>query len=401
VSWTDTLRFAFRALTGFRVRTLLMLLAMSIGVAAVVLLTSLGEAARTYVTGEFAALGTNLLIVLPGRSETTGGAPPVTGATARDLTIEDAVALSRSPHVALVAPLAVGETELSAGTRSRNAVVMGSTHEMEAVRHLVVERGRFLPPGDPERGQAVAVLGATLASELFGAADPVGALVRLGDRRFRVVGVLARQGQSLGTNMDEAVFVPVSAAMALFDSPTLFRILVQAVDRDAVALAERDLLRILTERHEGEEDVTVITQGSVLGAFDRILRALTYAVAGIAAISLFVAGILVMNVMLVAVSQRTAEIGLLRALGAPSRRVLALFLTEAALLSLFGALVGVGIGVGGGLLVSAIVPALDLTPPPWAIAAAVGIALTTGTLFAVLPARRAAALDPVEALAPR
>jgi putative ABC transport system permease protein len=344
-------------------------------------------------------MGTNVIIVVPGRSETRGAIPPLTGATPRDLTLDDALALYRSPAIDRVAPLVVGEATVAAGPRSRQTTVMGTTAEMAEVRHLAVDRGRFLPAGHAE--QPVVVIGARVAAELFGARDPLGEFVRIGDRRFRVIGVISQSGQSLSLNLDETAIVPVAAGQALLDAPSLFRVLVQAAGRDEVARAEADIERILRERHAGEADVTVITQGSMLSAFDRILRALTLAVAGIGSISLIVAGILVMNVMLVAVSQRTAEIGLLRALGASSRRVLALFLTEAALLSLFGAALGVALGLAGGAVISGLVPTLDVTPPAWAVAAAVGIALATGLLFAVLPARRAARLDPVEALAPR
>jgi putative ABC transport system permease protein len=197
------------------------------------------------------------------------------------------------------------------------------------------------------------------------------------------------------------VIIPVASAQALFDTPSLFRILVEAKSRDAVGRAKSDIRRIISARHEGEEDVTVITQDSVLSAFDRIFKALTLTVAGIAAISLLVAGILVMNVMLVSVSQRTAEIGLLKALGAPALRIQTLFLVEAAQLSLLGAIIGVAVGLGLSWAVGRMFPALPSTPPLWAIGAAVSVALVTGVAFAVLPARRAARVDPVQSLAGR
>lgn len=394
----DAVGYAWGALTGYRLRTSLMLLAMAIGVASVLLLTALGEGARRYVTGEFAALGTHLLVVMPGRNETTGGMPPMAGATPRDLTIADAQALYRSRNVAKVAPLALGEAPVSYGGLERSAIIMGTTAEMQAVRSLELARGRFLPPGPADEAQPVAVIGATLREELFGERDVIGQWLRIGERRFRVIGIVEQRGQSLGADMDEVVLVPVASAQMLFDSPSLFRILIQARERGAVEPAREDVRRILRERHEGEEDVTVITQDSVLGAFDRIFQALTLTVAGIAGISLVVAGILVMNVMLVAVTQRTAEIGLLRALGASSRRILWLFLTEAALLSLLGAGIGLALGWGGAWGLRQAFPALPANPPLWAIAAGFGVAVATGLLFAWLPARRAARLDPVEAL---
>lgn len=397
----DTLDFAARALGGHRLRSGLMLLAMAIGVAAVVLLTALGEGARRYVTGEFASLGTNLLIVLPGRTETTGGAPPMTGETPRDLTIDDALALHRSPAVARVAPINVGEAPASFAGLSRDAVVLGATAEFLGIRRLELSRGRFLPPGDPHAARPLAVIGSKLRDELFGTREAIGEWLRIGGRRFRVIGVTEQRGQQLGVDLDEVVVVPVASAQQLFDTPSLFRILVEARGREAIPAAKRDVLSIITGRHEGEEDVTVITQDSVLAAFDRIFTALNLTVAGIAAISLLVAGILVMNVMLIAVAQRRAEIGLLKALGAPARRILVLILVEAGLLSLAGAAAGVTVGLGAGFAVRRLIPVLPVAPPAWAVAAAVGVALATGLAFALLPARRAARLDPVDALARR
>jgi len=398
---TDTLRFAAGALTGARVRSGLMLIAMAVGVAAVVVLTGLGEGARRYVAGEFAALGTNLLIVLPGRTETVGGAPPMTGETPRDLTLDDALALTRSPAVHRVAPIVVGEAVVARPGRSRDTAVMGSTAAFQAVRRLRMERGHFLPAGDPRSARPVAVIGTTIKDELFGPRRALGEWLRVGDRRFRVIGVIAQQGQQLGVSLDELVLIPVASAQALYNTPSLFRVLVEAGDRSTIAHAKGEVERIIAERHEGELDVTVITQDSVMAAFDRIFRALTLTVAGIAGISLVVAGILVMNVMLVSVTQRTAEIGLLKALGAPAPRIQLLFLTEAALLSLAGGLAGLGLGLAGNRAVAWGVPALDSWPPAWAVAAGLGTALGIGVLFAVVPARRAARQDPVQALARR
>jgi putative ABC transport system permease protein len=213
-----------------------------------------------------------------------------------------------------------------------------------------------------------------------------------------VIGVLGSEGRSIGVDLDDMAVVPVAAAQALFDTTSLFRILVEARGEEVIELARRTVRATIRERHEGEDDVTVITQDAVVSTFDRIFRALTLTVGGVAAISLVVAGILIMNVMLVAVSQRTAEIGLLKSLGASRRTVLRIFLAEAGLLGLVGALAGVGTGYAAVAASVRIYPVLPLAPPPWAVAAAVAVALITGLVFGVLPARRAAALDPVLAL---
>ena len=397
---TDLIRFAREAATGNPLRSGLLVLAMAIGVTAVVMLTALGDGARRYVMNEFSSLGSNLVIVLPGRSQTGGFNPgnAITNTT-RDLTIDDAQALTRASAVTRVAPLAVGTSEINFGGKLREVMVAGTTAEFPQVRNLAMAQGRFLSSGDWRRGAAEAVIGAKVREELFGTNSAVGQLVRVGDRRLRVVGVMAASGQGLGMNTDELVFVPVALAQAMFNSNTLFRVLVAASSREAIPEAKAQVASIIKTRHEGEEDVTVITQDAVLATFDKLLGALTLGVAGIAAISLAVAGILVMNVMLVSVSQRTGEIGLLKALGATSARIRWLFLAEAAMLSLTGALVGYALGQMGAAVIRQIYPTFPAYPPAWAVLAGLGTALVTGLLFGVLPARRAAKLDPVEALA--
>ena len=396
----DTLIFASGSLRGSRARTLLMILAMSIGVAAVVVLTGLGEGARRYVVNQFSSLGTNLVIVLPGRTETAGIGPGMLiGQIPREISLDDAQALLRSRAIARIAPLAIGATHISRDALNREVAVLGSTSELLEVRHMSLGQGQFLPAGDIHSGESVCVLGAQIKRDLFGQQNAVGAWVRLGDRRFRVIGVLAAQGESMGFNPAEIVIVPIPSPPMLFNTSGVFRILVEAKSRDAVELAKHDAEQILFQRHSGEKDVTVITQDAVLATFDRILRALTLAVAGIAAISLAVAGILIMNVMLIAVSQRVKEIGLLKALGAPAAQIRNLFFAEAILLSGVGSVAGLALGEIGIRAIAQVYPALPLAAPWWAILAAFGTALGTGTLFSVWPARRAARLDPVMALA--
>jgi putative ABC transport system permease protein len=400
VNSLDIIRFSASALFRSRLRAGLMLLAMAIGVAAVVVLTSLGEGARRFVSSEFASLGTNLLIVLPGRSETAGGAPTMfIGQTPRDLTIDDAMALERSATVAKVAPIMVGSAPVAWGGREREVPILGSTAELLSIRHWQMAQGRFLPAGDPRQSTAVCVIGAKVRRELFGTQTALGQWLRIGEWRCRIIGVLASEGRSIGVDVQELVIVPVAMAQSLFNSPSLFRIVVEASSRDAMPRGKQHILNTISARHQGEEDITVITQDAVLATFDRILGALTMTVGGIAAISLAVAGVLIMNVMLVAVSQRTTEIGLLKALGAPSHQIVVLFLSEATILSLLGAALGIAVGGLSSWVIGLVYPVLDLGAPWWAILAALTVALVSGLSFGALPARRAARLDPVISLA--
>ena len=395
----DAFRFSLRALSSHRLRSGLSLLGMAIGVAAVVILTALGEGARRYVIGEFSNVGTNLVIVIPGRTQTAGALPGI-GGTPHDLTLEDAAAVARIEGVVRVAPMAVGTETVSNGERRRQTAVMGATAEMGPVRHLKVARGRFLPPGEHDRGAPVAVIGEKVVRELFPGEDPLGKVVRVGGARMKVIGVLAERGVQLGFDMDDVVVVPVATAMRLFNRSSLFRLIIEARGRGDLAALEPRIGEVLTERH-GERDITTVTQQAVLASFDRILRTLTMAMGTIAAISLGVAGILIMNVMLVSVSERTSEVGLLKALGAGGGQVQLVFLLEAALLSALGALVGLALGWVGVQILGRLFPALPASTPLWAKLASFGTAIAAGLLFGVLPARRASRLEPVTALARR
>jgi len=397
----DIFAFAAGTLRSYRLRSSLIMLAMAVGVLGVVVLTWLGDAARLYITGEFSSLGTNLLVVLPGRAETTGGAPPILGETPRDLTLDDALAVARLPGVYKVAPVIAGNAPVSVGRLDREATILGTTPEMFEIRHLYLAHGRSWPSGDPTRARSVCVLGAKIKEELFGQQEAIHQWVRISDRRYRVLGIIASRGRSIGIDLEEIVVIPVASAQALFDSPALFRLLIKARSRSAVARAEAGTIELLKKRHQGEEDVTVITQDAVLSTFDKILHVLTLVIGGIASISLLVAGILVMNVMVVAVSQRREEIGLLKAVGASPRKIRNLFLAEAALLSMGGASAGLVLGQGATYLVAHHYPLLAGGAPTWVLAPAFLVAVVTGLVFGVAPARRAAALDPVLALSRR
>ena len=395
----DILSFAWSSLSGYRSRTLLMLLAMSISVASVLLLTALGDGARRYVLQEFIALGTNLVIAMPGRSETAGaGLSSMMGITPRDLTLADAAALTRNPAIKAIAPMNVGSVEASWQNRKRQVTLLGSTTDLLQIRQWEMASGDFLPRNEWDRAASVCVIGRKIRDELFGSHNALGQWIRLGENRYRVIGVLASSGRSIGVDVQEVVIVPVAAAQALMNTEGLFRILIQTRHAEDIPSVIEFTEKAIQQRHHGVKDITVITQDAVIKTFDSILSALTYALAAIAAISLAVAGILIMNVMLVAVSQRTAEIGLLKAMGASRQTILLLILSEALLLSLLGAVCGFIIGGLGSWAISSAIDDLHAYPPLWALIASLGVALVTGLTFSLIPARKAARLDAVVAL---
>ncbi|MFI5103998.1 MAG: ABC transporter permease [Terriglobales bacterium] len=399
---SDLFRFAWRAFSASRLRAALMLLAMSIGIAAVIIVTSLGEGARRYVTDEFASLGTNLVLVFPGRSETAGAGPGLLiSRTARDLTVDDSSSLAHLRWVTRVAPVAVGAAEAKKGQLVREVPVVGSTAAWAEIRHMPMAEGTFLPVEDPNAATPVCVLGDVVRREFFGNAPAVGEWLRLGDRKFRVVGVVAPRGQGLGMNTDEIVIVPVGAAQQLFNSTSLFRVMVEVSSRDVINQVRNDAEELLARRHQGERDVTVLTQDAVLATFDNILVALTLAITAIASISLVVAGVLITNLMLISVSQRRAEIGLLKALGASQHQIRRIFLSEGLVLSATSGLLGILAGEAGVAVLRVVYPSFPAFVPNWTVAAALIAAVATGTLFSLLPSRRAAMLDPIQALARR
>ncbi len=393
----DLVRLAAGAVNGHRLRSGLSMVGIAIGIAAVILLTSIGEGTRRYILGQFSQFGANLIIINPGKAKTSG-MPGMFGGTTRHLTIDDAAALARIPGVERVVPAAMGTARIEAGERGRNVAVNGVTPDIETVWRFHPRVGGFWPSGDARRGAPAVVLGPKVARELFADRSPLGETVRIGGRRFRVTGVMEPKGNMLGFDLDDTVYVPVATALQMFNLADLGEIDVGYASTEATARIVAEAKRVLRERHGGEEDFTVITQEAMLAVFGNVMRMITMAVGAIAGISLVVGAIGILTMMWITVRERTAEIGLVRALGASTRQVAALFLAEAAAVAVLGGAAGVASGLGLAAGLRWLVPGLPVETPVGFVGAALGLSLAVGLLSGVLPARRAAGLDPVEAL---
>jgi putative ABC transport system permease protein len=393
---SDSLRLTVRAITAQRLRSFLTLLGIAVGIAAVILLTSIGEGIHRFVLGEFTQFGTNVVTVIPGKTK-TGGSASGLPSSARPLSLDDAQALERLADVIAVTPNVRGNAELAANGRTRRTLVYGVNASLPVVFKSAVQSGQFLPDDDERSARAFVVLGAKVKTELFGAANPLGQRLRIGGLQFRIIGVMAPKGQFLGIDLDDTAFVPAVRAQELFNREGLDEINIAASEgvpsaRVAAAVKER-----MVARH-GREDFTIITQEEMLKTLSNILNVLTMAVGALGGISLLVGGVGIVTIMTIAVSERTGEIGLLVALGARQRTILLLFLGEAVALSALGGLLGLLLGIGLAQAIHFAVPALPVHTPLSFVLLAEAVAISIGLAAGVLPARRAAGLDPVEAL---
>lgn len=388
----DYLWLVLSSVRAYSGRSFLTSLGIAIGVAAVILLTALGEGVQRFVLGQFTQFGTHLLAVTPGLTQTFGISGALIG-TVRPLTPADAEALKRLPQVVGVVPMVMGNVEVKGGGRSRRTTLFGVGPDLPEVWRLPLALGRFLPPGN----RPLAAVGATVRRELFGTRGVLGQRLRIAGEAYRIVGIMKPKGRMLGFDLDDAVYIPVERALGLFKREGLMEIdVLYRADADSRAVAER-VRQLLILRH-GREDFTLIAQDQMLETLGSVLDVLTLAVGALGGISLAVGGIGILTIQLIAISERRAEIGLLRALGARRRQVLALFLGEAAVLALVGGVFGLGIGYGGAFLTAALIPELP-AQVHWGYALlAEGIAIGVGLGAGVFPAWQAANLDPVASL---
>lgn len=393
----DSTRFALQAITSHRMRSFLTLLGIAVGIAAVILLTSIGEGVHQFVLSEFTQFGTNVIGISPGKVKTGGQPPSGIPTTARLLTMEDAKSLKQLPHVTGASPTVWGNSEVESNGRLRRSMIYGVDADFKEVFSSTVQIGSFLPREGAGSSRAFVVLGSKLRNELFGVANPLGARVRIGGLHFRVIGVLAPKGQFLGVDLDDTAFIPAARALELYNREGLMEIHVSYAEGASSATVAAAVKNRLKLRH-GHEDFTVTTQEDMLKTLSNILNILTMAVGALGGISLLVGAVGIVTIMTISVTERTNEIGLLVALGARRSTILGLFLSESVMLAALGGALGLLLGIGLAQLLRLLLPTLPVHTP-WSFAiGALAMSAIIGLLAGVLPARSASHLDPIEAL---
>jgi putative ABC transport system permease protein len=394
----ETLRLAKDSLTSNRVRSLLTMLGVIIGVAAVILLVSIGEGARLYIRDALGDLGTNILGVVPGKTSKEGGMH-MGASSVRKLTYDDAVLIEkRAGSVSDAEPVILGTSWIKHGANSRDTYIVGITGDYFDIRNLKIALGRKFTESDVEGTRRVCVLGRTVKRDIFGDKNPLGEKVTIGNSRYRVVGIMAPKGVTLGNDFDDLVLIPITSAIELFDTDALLNITVKVRGHEYIKKAKEEIREILIRRHAGREDFTILSQDEMLDIMSKILNIMTAVLAGIAAISLVVGGIGIMNIMLVSVRERTREIGIRKALGAREIDILMQFLVEAVTLSLIGGIIGIAFGASMSFAISYFVEFLPTRLTWWSIALAFVFSVNVGIFFGVYPARKAALYDPIVAL---
>lgn len=392
----DFLRLTGSAILAHKLRSSLTMLGISVGIAAVIILTSIGEGMHQFIVSEFTQFGTTLVKVNPGKTQTMGMSVGAFGSE-RPLSIEDAEALQKLSFVKSVVGIIQGNAEVEGNRRTRRTTVYGTGHDFPNAFSMPIANGHFLPDDDPLAPRALAVLGSRVKTELFGDTSPIGQRIRIGGSRYRVVGVMQSKGQVLGFDLDDTVYIPLARGLEMFNRAGLMEIDVlyhDGVHEDRVVAG---IKRLMMARHE-REDFTITTQRQMLDVMGSILDIVTFAVAAIGAISLLVGAIGIITIMTISVAERSSEIGLIRALGARHSQILNLFLGEAIVLSASGGIVGLIGGFGFTQLLHLLIPALPVHTPWSYVLIAEATAIVIGLAAGVIPAQRAAHLDPVEAL---
>ena len=394
---TDLLQLALSAVRAHKLRSFLSTLGIAIGVGSVVLLTSIGEGTRQFMVDQFTQFGTNIIAIHPGKADTIG-IPGILGGTTNPLTLEDALALARLPQIENMVPVAFGSARVEAENLGRSVFVYGVTGDVPNVWKFAVRQGSFWQDADPRRGSQAAVLGPKLKQELFGDANALGGFVRIAGSRFRVVGILESKGQMVGFDIDDAAYIPVASAMRIFNLEELSEIDITFSPSFTPEQVEEAVRAVLMDRHRGNDDFTITSQEAMLETFDNVMGIITAGLGGIAAISILVGAVGILTMMWIAVGERTSEIGLMRSIGATRAQVRLIFLAEAGALSTLGGIIGLAGALGICQLLRDLVPGMPVRTPVLFVVLAIAASMGTGILSGVLPAQRAARLDPIESL---
>lgn len=387
------------ALIENKMRSALTMLGMVIGVTAVILLVSVGTGAKRYITSEFESLGTNMILLQPGKTDKKAAMGPPISSSKGKFTLQDVEALQkRSMTLSAVSGVMFGAATVKNEVATNNINLLGCNDQLNRIFNFSISEGNFFSKEDEESGRRVTILGYNVRQKLFGNDTALGKLVKINDSEHRVIGVIKPSGDKMGFNLDDMIFIPTKSALRLFNTDKLFGIRASAKSRASMDDSVREITDILKDRHNGEEDFTINTQLSMLESMNTILNMLTYALAAIAFISMLVGGIGIMNIMLVSVTERTREIGIRRAVGARRSDILKQFLIEAIVISVSGGVLGITISMIITHTLHLFIPSFDMRPPFWILPPAFLLSLLTGVIFGVWPARKAAHIQTIDAL---
>lgn len=382
-----------------KLRSALTMLGMIIGVMAVILLVSVGTGAKRYITSEFESMGTNIILIQPGKTDKKNSMGPPVSSSKGKLTLGDVEGLQKNTTgLSAVSGVMFGAGVVKNDMSTNNINILGCNDQFNRIFNMRIVEGNFFSKEDEESGRRVVVLGYTIRQNLFGANNALGQLVKVNDSEHRVIGVIKPTGDKLGFNVDDMVFIPTKSALRLFNTTNLFGIRATAKSRNSLDDAVADVTSILKERHNNEEDFTIITQVTMMESMNTILNMLTYALAAIAFISMLVGGIGIMNIMLVSVTERTREIGIRRAVGARRSDILRQFIIEAVVISVTGGTLGILISLIITNTLYIFLPGFDMRPPLWILPPSFFMSLITGVVFGVWPARKAAHIQTIDAL---
>ena len=395
ISWYNLIRVSWRALVTNKTRSVLTTLGIIIGVMAVILLVSLGAGLQKQITQQFEDLGTNLLFVMPGKfqfRDSREGGPP--GVAINKLTTKEADLVAKGSHVGATLPITSTNATVSYQGEKVSTFVIGTKPEYASFRNSPVDEGKWFSLKDIAGSKQVAVAGTTVIEKLFNTGSPIGKKVSVAGKKYEIIGVLTSKGGAFGNDQDDQLIVPITTLQKQFDITKLSYFYVKVDSEENIDRATQEIKTILGKKLE-EDEFSVVNSQEILATFKQILGTVTLALGGIAAISLLVGGIGIMNIMLVSVTERTREIGLRKAVGATPRAIMLQFLIEAVILSVTGGIIGTGLGMGIGAILNRFFP---VQTPVWAVMLAFGVSALVGIVFGVFPARRAAKLLPIEAL---